>query len=72
MKICNATGCGVCYHCDGNPPVTNGYSHGDICRKTVENIMNYLESGGLYRFCDGKLYELDADIIDMEEIECNI
>lgn len=72
MKICNATGCGVCCHCDGNPPITNGYLHGDICRKTVENIMNHLESGGLYRFRDGKLYELDADIIDMDEIECDI
>ena len=70
MKICNAEGCGVCYHCDGTPPVTNGYSHGDICRKTVEKIMNYLESGDIYRFENGKLYELDADVID--ETECDL
>lgn len=70
MKICNATGCGVCFHCDGTPPITNGYVHGDICRNTVENIMNFLESGDIYRFRNGKLYELDADVID--ETECDI
>lgn len=72
MKICNATGCGVCYHCDRTPPMINGYSCGDVCRKTVENIMNYLESGDLYRFRDGKLYEIDADVIDETEIECDL
>lgn len=73
MKICNAEGCGVCCHCDGTPPVTNGYSHGDICRKTVENIMNYLEGGDLYRFLDGKLYQVDVFDTDIQsENECDI
>lgn len=70
MKICNKEGCGVCSQCDGNPPIINVYSHGDICRKKVEKIMNHLESGDLYRFYDGKLYEVDADIIS--ETECDI
>lgn len=70
MKICNAIGCGVCVGCNGTPPTKNGNSCGDICRKTVENIMGYLESGDIYRFQDGKLYELEADVID--ETECDI
>lgn len=71
MKICNASGCGVCVNCNGTPPTTNGYSHGDICRKTVQNIMGYLEDGDLYRFQNGKLYhvEIDSDITTIEECE---
>lgn len=72
MKICNATGCGVCCHCDGTPPVINGYSHGDICKKTVENIMNCLEDGNLYRLNDGKLYQVDVfeeDILNEVEVD---
>lgn len=73
MKICNATGCGVCCHCDGTPPVINGYSRGDICRKTVENIMNYLEDGDMYKFQDGKLYQVDVDnYYGITENECDI
>lgn len=73
IKICNADGCGVCYHCDGTPPVTNGYSHGDICRKIVQNIMDCLEDGDLYRFKDGKLYQVTVDECQYyEEDECQI
>ena len=73
MKICNASGCGVCFHCDGTPPVINGYSCGDICRKTIEAIMNYLEDGDLYRFSKGKLYQVDVFGADVQiENECDI
>lgn len=73
MKICNAQGCGVCFNCNGEPPVINGYSCGDICRKTVENIMNYLEDGELYRFKDGKLYGIDVWETDIQnEYELDI
>ena len=72
MKICNKQGCGVCVNCDCNPPLTNGISHGDICRKTVENIMHHLEDGQAYRFVDGKLYLLNFyqnELIDEEECD---
>ena len=73
MKICNAQGCGVCLRCNGEPPFINGYSCGDICRKTVENIMNYLEDGELYRFKDGKLYSVDVWETDIQsEYELDI
>lgn len=72
MKICNKQGCGVCCQCDGTPPSTNGISHGDICRKTVANIMNHLEDGEPYRFANGKLYQLIVyanGIVDEEECD---
>lgn len=72
MKICNASGCGVCVNCNGIPPTTNGYSHGDICRKTVQNIMNYIEDGDLYKFYNGKLYHVEMDYDSTIETECNI
>lgn len=40
MKICNATGNGVCVNCDGIPPKINGDSCGDICRYTAQNIID--------------------------------
>lgn len=40
MKICNATGVGICVNCNGIPPVTKGYNHGDVCRKTAQKIMD--------------------------------
>ena len=72
MKICNKVGCGVCVGCDRIPPSTNGISHGDICRKTVANIMNHLEDGEAYRFEDGKLYQLifyKDELFDEEECD---
>lgn len=71
MKICNRNGCGVCVNCDGTPPIINGYKYGDICRKTAQNIIDCLESGDLYRFCNGKLYrvEIDYDSTIEEELE---
>ena len=39
-KICNATGCGVCVNCNGIPPVADGLNYGDVCRKTVQSIMD--------------------------------
>ena len=65
MKICNKVGCGVCVGCDRIPPSTNGISHGDICRKTVKNIMNYLEDGEEYAF--NRAY----CIVDKDMIEIN-
>lgn len=40
MKICNRTGNGVCVNCNGTPPTFQGYSFGDICRKTAQKIMD--------------------------------
>ena len=56
MHICDAYGNAICCNCNGTPPSINGYSRGNICRKTVQNIMNYLEEGDLYRYKNGKLY----------------
>ena len=47
MKICNATGNGICVNCHRIPPKINGYSFGDICRKDVEDVLAALESGNM-------------------------
>lgn len=59
MKICNATGNGVCICCNHKPPTLNGYSYGDICRKDVEDILSALEYGSIvcYNSDNGKFYE---------------
>lgn len=72
MKICNASGCGVCINCNGIPPTTNGYSRGDICKHKVQNIMNHLEDGDLYRFQNGKLYHVEIDYDSTIEEEYDI
>lgn len=72
MKICHASGCGVCVGCDGTPPTMHGYSCGDICRKTVQNIMDYLEDGNLYMFRNGKLYHVDIRYGSTTAEECDI
>ncbi len=73
IKICDAVGCGICSRCDGTPPTINGYSHGDICEKVVQNIMDYLEDGDLYKFSDGKLFRVTVDECQFyEEEECQI
>ena len=72
MKICNRHGCGVCVNCDKTPPTHNGYSYGDICRETVQNIMDCLENGDLYRFQDGKLYHVEMDYDSTIEKECEV
>ena len=63
MKICNKTGCGVCTNCDGTPPSTNGISHGDICRKKVQIIIDFLSDGGYYRFDGKNLYTLHTAVL---------
>lgn len=50
MKICNASGNGVCVNCDGTPPKINGYSCGDVCRKTVQEIINRLSDGDIVHY----------------------
>ena len=40
MKICNVTGVGICVNCNGIPPATDGYNHGEVCRKTAQKIMD--------------------------------
>lgn len=40
MKICNATGNGICINCNHTPPTINGWSYGDICRMDAEEIHN--------------------------------
>ena len=73
MKICSADGCGVCVNCDGTPPIENGNSCGDICRKVIQNIIDYLEDEDLYRYINGKLYRVVIDECQFyEEIECDI
>ena len=59
MKICNATGNGVCICCNHKPPTLNGYSYGNICRKDVEDILAALEYGNIvcYNSDNGKFYE---------------
>ena len=58
MKICNATGCGICVNCNHTPPTINGYKRGDICRLDVEEILEALEDGDLvcYNPDNGKFY----------------
>ena len=43
MKICNASGVGICVNCNGIPPATDGYNYGDVCRKTTQKIMDEIE-----------------------------
>lgn len=59
MKICNATGNGVCVNCNRTPPVVNGFKYGDICRQDVEEILAALEYGNIVCFNSdtGKFYE---------------
>lgn len=59
MRICKATGNGVCVCCNHKPPTLNGYSYGDICRMDVEDILTALEYGNLvcYDKDNKKFYE---------------
>lgn len=59
MKICNATGNGICVNCNRIPPKVNGYSYGNICRIDVEDILAALEYGNIvcYNSDNGKFYE---------------
>lgn len=72
MKICNATGCGICVSCNGTPPKSDRYDFGDICGKKAEKILSYLEDGDLYRFLDGKLYHVEMHYDSTIEEECEI
>lgn len=72
MKICDATN-GICHNCNKIPPTTNKYSHGDICRKTVQNIMINLSDGATYTFRSGRLYEVyEDDYGNSELIDCEV
>lgn len=59
MKICSATGNGVCVNCHRIPPKINNYSYGDICRNDVEDILAALEYGNIvcYNPDTGRFYE---------------
>lgn len=59
MKICGATGCGVCVGCNRVPPTVNGFKYGDICRQDVEEILAALESGNIvcYNSDNDRFYE---------------
>ena len=59
MKICNATGNGICINCNRIPPKVNGYSYGDICKIDVEDILAALKYGNIvcYNSDTGKFYE---------------
>ena len=59
MKICNATGNGICINCNHTPPTVNGFKYGDICRWDVEEILTALESGNIvcYNSDTGRFYE---------------
>ena len=52
MKICNATGNGICINCNRRPPTVNGYSYGDICRIDAEDVLSALEYGNLVCYND--------------------
>ena len=73
MKICNATGCGVCVSCNGIPPKSDIYDFGDICGKKSEKILSYLKDGNLYRFENGKLYRVEIEYDGATtQLECDI
>ena len=59
MKICNATGNGICINCDHKPPTINGHSYGDVCRKDAEKVLVALGNWSMvcYNSDDGKFYE---------------
>ena len=54
MKICNATGNGVCVGCNHIPPKDNG----DLCRMKAQEIINALAGGDIvaYSYETGKFY----------------
>lgn len=58
MRICNATGNGVCVGCGEVPPMINGYRCGDICRHTAQKVIDVLSGGDVvvYNSDDGKFY----------------
>ena len=73
MTICNPTGCGKCVGCAGIPPKMNGISYGDICIKVVQNIIDCLQDGDLYRFDGEKLYRVTInDCQFYEDEDCNV
>lgn len=59
MKICNATGNGICINCNRIPPTVNGFKYGDICRIDAEDVLSAMEYGNLvcYNSDNGKFYE---------------
>lgn len=71
MKICNATGNGICVGCNRTPPKINGYSYGELCRYTVQNIIDALVRGDevFYSMATNKFYCADpANDYETEEI----
>lgn len=81
MEICNASGVGICSNCNRVPPKINGYSTGDICRITAQNIINEIvdkcktviydkATGEFYSteiFFDGNKFRMTDD--EWEQIE---
>ena len=79
LKICNATGNGVCINCNGIPPKINGVQCGELCRKMAQKIIDTLVCGDIvgYSYETNKfykkiiftnsVYELDSD--DWEVLE---
>lgn len=71
MKICNATGNGICIGCNRTPPKINGESRGELCRYTAQNIIDALVAGdNVYYFAaQNKFYRAAPwDDYDAEEI----
>ena len=54
MKICNATGNGICVGCNHIPPK----DHGELCRMKAQEIIDTLTSGDIvgYNYETGKFY----------------
>lgn len=70
MKICNATGNGICVNCNHVPPKINGYSYGDICRIDAEEVLSALERGcivcyrGFGEFYEKEMYANPEEYMD--------
>ena len=71
MKICNATGNGICVGCNRTPPKINGESRGELCRYTAQNIIDAIFRGDevFYSMVTNKFYCSDpGNDYETEEI----
>lgn len=67
MKICNATGNGICVGCNRTPPEY----HGELCRHTAQNIIDAIFRGDVvfYSMVTNKFYCSDpGNDYETEEI----
>lgn len=74
MKICTATGNGVCVNCNHIPPKINGFSYGDICRMDAEDVLSALEYGNLvcrnsdnWKFYEKMIHQTTAEYMNEDD-----